>query len=247
MRGSVPQRANLKSHMLEIAQYPCARGIDTGRINAGDRARIDQQSMPPLDIGLLDNFGDVAVAAADEIVISGAGHGMAVMGIMRHKNTPPGKFQHGIQAVIDELPGRFCHQLLHGHWVADIVAMHDMQRQAEFDRSAQGLGSDQVAAMDNCLRAISLCGSYRRSKRFGTVMTVGGDTYFHFVLTYSTSIRRFIVNEMSAIKFTVLSAIGRVDVYSLIGGNDIPQMGDMLVIFGSFHNCSILLRIILRI
>jgi len=65
----------------------------------------------------------------------------------------------------------FCHQILHRHLIANIVAMHDMYRKSKLERGAQGMAP---ITSPQCITAFARCmrRGYGSSKRFGTIMTV---------------------------------------------------------------------------
>lgn len=118
------QRVNLKCHIGQIAQYPGVSLIHIGCTDAGNRTGVDQQSLSALDVGLPDDLRDMAVTAANQIVISGTGHASAIVGKVCCKDAPTAKFQLGILPMIDERSTGLCHQFVHRYLIAKIVAVH---------------------------------------------------------------------------------------------------------------------------
>jgi hypothetical protein len=138
--------------------------------------------MPAFNIGKGHHLGNVAVSAANEIVIPGASHAAAIMRVMGDENAPPAQFQCRIHSVVNKFAGGFGHQIMDGHRIAKIVAMYNMDGKAKLERSAQGMGTYHITAMYNCLRSGCMGCGYCRGKWFGAVMTVGNDADFQFYL-----------------------------------------------------------------
>ena len=182
---SMLQRVNLKCHIGQIAQYPGVCLVHIGCADAGNRTGVDQQSLSALDIGLPDDLRDMAVTAANQVVISGAGHAPAIMRVVGCKDAPSAKFQLGIIAVISKHPTGLCHQSVHRNLISEIVPVHDVKRNAQLDGCTQRIRSDQVATMDNGLSSFRLCFGYGRRKRICTVMTVGNYADFHCMVSCS--------------------------------------------------------------
>jgi hypothetical protein len=126
----------------------------------------------------------MAVTAADEIILSGAGHAITIMGVVGDENAPSAKFKRGIHSMINKLAGGFCRQILHRHLVANIVAMHDMYRKSKLEGGSQGMSTYHITAMNNCFCPGCMRCGYSSSKRFRTIMTVGDDADFQFTLPY---------------------------------------------------------------
>ncbi len=133
---------------------------------------------------MYDDFCNVTVTAADEIVISGAGHAASIMGIVCYKYAATAKLQRGIHSMINQGAAGFCHQLMDGHRIAKIVAMHDMYGKAKFEGGTQSLCTYHIPAMNNSLRARCMCGRHGSSEGFGTIMTVGDDADFQFFAVF---------------------------------------------------------------
>ena len=72
------------------------------------------------------------------------------------------------------MPPAFFIRLCYGLRVTQIIALHDMYGETYFDRGAQGVGANQVPAMDNGFNA----GGMGCSKWFGAVVIIGDDAYF---------------------------------------------------------------------
>lgn len=70
--------------------------------------------------------------------------------------------KHGFLSVVGEQPAGFFHHAIQRCDIADVVAMHCMNGDADLERGTQGIDADQVAAMDDSLRAASLCRQNRR-------------------------------------------------------------------------------------
>lgn len=179
------QRMNLECHIGQVAQYPGKCLTNIGRPYAGNRTRVDQPSLPALDIGLPDDLRNMAVTAANQVVIPGTGHAPAIVRVVGRKDAPSAKLQFRILPVESEQPAGPCHHFMHCHSIAKIVSMNHMQRHTEFDGWTQRIRTDQVAAMDDGLRTSCLCFGYGRRKRLCTIMTVGNDANFHcYVFTF---------------------------------------------------------------
>lgn len=61
---------NLKSHLGQITQYPGVCLIHVGCADSGNRAGVDQKSLPALDVGLPEDIRDMAVTATYQVAIS---------------------------------------------------------------------------------------------------------------------------------------------------------------------------------
>ena len=127
--------------------------------------------MSAFNIGMPDNFGYVAMAATDQVVVTCTRHAMAIMRVMRNKNFSTTQLQRCIHAVKGKNAARFFHQIVLWPAGTQIIALHDMYGETYFDRGTQGVGTNQVPAMDN---GFSACGM-GCSKRFGAVVTIGDD------------------------------------------------------------------------
>src|SRR5689334_24519347 len=64
------------------------------------------------------------------------------------------------------------------HRIAQVVAMDDVQRQADRERGAQRLSADYIAAMNDRLGAHLLRALHRERERVGAVVAVGDDADF---------------------------------------------------------------------
>ena len=140
--------------------------------------------MSAFNVRKCHHLGDMAVPAADEIVITGTSHAAAIMRVVCDENAPPAEFQRGIHSMVNEITSGFCHQIMDGHRIAKIVAMYHMHGKAKLERGAQSVSAYHIAAMNNCLRPGCMRCGYSSSKRFGTIMTVGDDADFQFYLPY---------------------------------------------------------------
>lgn len=90
------QCVNLKSHIGQITQYPGKCLIHVGSAYAGNRARLDQQSLSALDVGLPDDLGNMAVTAANQGVIPGTGDAPAIVGKVVCKDALAAELQFGM-------------------------------------------------------------------------------------------------------------------------------------------------------
>jgi hypothetical protein len=124
----------------------------------------------------------VAMAAADQVIVSGTGHAMPVMRVMGDKYSPPPKFQCRVHAVKNKAAGGLLHQVVNGLRVAKIIALHDMHGKPNLERSAYRIGPYQVPAMDNRFRTCGMGCSNGSGEGFRTVMTIGDDADFQFYL-----------------------------------------------------------------
>src|SRR5512147_885105 len=70
-------RKNFEAHGVEVAERP-----GRGRGQPGDGAGIDQPGPTALDVRHLLDAGDVRMAAAHQVPLAGAGHGMAVLRVV---------------------------------------------------------------------------------------------------------------------------------------------------------------------
>lgn len=70
--------------------------------------------------------------------------------------------EHGFLSVVGEQPAGFFHHAIQRRDIADVVAMDRMDGHARLQRGAQGIDADQIATMDDSLRAASLCRQNRR-------------------------------------------------------------------------------------
>ena len=151
------QGAYLESHLRKIAEYPGGNGIHARRIYTRNRPGVDQPGLPTLDIGLRIDMRGMAMAVAYQIVISGAGESLPVVGHVSDEYLAPTELQHGFLSVISEQAAVLCHHAVQRLDIADIVAVNRVNGNTEFERSAQGVYADQVATVDNrlnprCLR-----------------------------------------------------------------------------------------------
>lgn len=153
-------------------------------MNAGNRARINQDGLSAFNVVKGHHLGDMAVAAADKIEIAGTGHAVAIMRIVGDKNAPSAEFKRGIHAVVNKMAIGFSHQVLDGHRIAKIVAVYHMYRKAKLQGCAQGVSTYHITAMDDGLRPGCMCRSNSSGKWFGTVVTVGDDADFQFYLPF---------------------------------------------------------------
>jgi hypothetical protein len=170
---------DFKNHAAQITQYPGERFLYARRADTGNGSRIDQQRLLPFNIWLPDNFCDMTVPAANQIVVSGTGQRPSVMRIVRGEDTFSCPFKFRILPVVEHLTIVLGHHPVQRHLVADIIAVNHMQRDTEFERGAQGIRTDQVTAMYDGLGTQRLRFGDCRSQRLGTIMTVRDDAYFH--------------------------------------------------------------------
>ena len=147
---------------------------------AGYRPWINQRGMPTFNIGMPDNFGYVAMAATNQVVVTCTRHAMAIMQVMRNKNFSTAQLQSCIHAVKGKNAVRFFHQIVDGLWITQIIALHDMYGETYFDRGTQGVATNQVPAMDNGFSAGGMGCCNGCSKQFGAVVTIGDDADFQF-------------------------------------------------------------------
>ena len=93
---SARECANVEMHGGQVAHDPggfrCAE--------AGDSARVDQPGSAGFYVGLLAYFWHMAVAAADQVVVAGAGHAVAVMRIVGDEDAAVSERNRGIAAVV---------------------------------------------------------------------------------------------------------------------------------------------------
>jgi hypothetical protein len=140
-------------------------GEDPGcrrRTQTGDGAGIDQPGQAALDVGLLPDFGFVAVAAADQVVVAGAGHAVADVRIVGEEDAPAAQLQGRILAVIVQLVVGIVRDAGDRNRVAEVVAVHGMDRQPQLERGTQGVAADDVAAVDHGFGALGHGSGERR-------------------------------------------------------------------------------------
>lgn len=70
--------------------------------------------------------------------------------------------KHGFLSVIGEQPAGFFHHAIQRGDVADVVAMDCMDGHAKLQQGAQSADADQIATMNDSLRAASPCRQNRR-------------------------------------------------------------------------------------
>ena len=189
------QGAYLKTHPFQIAEYPGRDGIHAGGIDTRNRAGIDQPALPAVDIGLSSDVSGMAVAVADQIVIAGTGEGPTVMRHVGDENLAPAEFQHRFLPVVSKQPAGFRHHAVQRRDIADIVAIHNMDRNTEPKGSSQGIDTDQVTAVDDGLRPIGLRRHDRGHERRGAVMAVRNNADFHIEMLYSMSIQCWLLRS----------------------------------------------------
>ena len=170
--------------MLQVTQYPGIGCNDTRSMDACNSAGINQRCMTAFYVSKYYHLCDMTMTATDEIVISGTSHAVAIMRVMGDEYAPTAKIQCGIHPVINKIATGFCHQIMDSHCIAKIVAMHHMYGEAKLERSAQGMSSYHIAAMDNCLCPCSMRCGYGSGEWFGTVVTIGDDADFQFSLPF---------------------------------------------------------------
>src|ERR1051325_9548105 len=160
----------LESHRSKIAQHPGRRGGEPGH-----RAGIDEPGLAALDVCHLARAHDVGMTAADEVPVAGAGHAIAVLGVVHDENAAPGDLEARVRAVVVELPIALARPARERHLVAEVVAMDDVHRQGDRHRRAQGLRADHVAAMDHYFGALRFALHHSLSERIGAVVAVRDD------------------------------------------------------------------------
>lgn len=87
--------------------------------------------------------------------------------------------KHGFLSVVGEQPAGFFHHAIQRCDIADVVAMHCMNGDADLERGTQGVDADQVTTVNDRLRPGSMGLHDRRHQGRGTVMAVGNNTNFH--------------------------------------------------------------------
>src|SRR5438132_1523879 len=131
------------------------------------------------------------MAAADEVPLPGAGEGIAVFRIVHRENLLSSELEARVGAVVLELPVPFAHPAREGTLVADVVAVNEMQRQADGERRPQSLRADEIAAVDHRLGALLLCQSHRLGERVGAVVAVREDADLHAADVSRWAVRAF--------------------------------------------------------
>jgi len=131
---------------------------------------------------LLAYMRGMAVAVADQVIITGAGESMTMMRHVGDVNFAPSQFKHCLFAVIGKYSRIAGHHPVQRGDVAQIVAVNGMDGQAKLKRGAQGIGANQVAAMNDDLRTGCAGTGNRRCQCIGAVMTIGNDADFHTLL-----------------------------------------------------------------
>ena len=153
---------NFKSHLRKVTEYPGGNSVHTGSINAGDRAGIDQPTVLAIDSNLPADMRSVAVSVADQIIVSGAGESLSVMRHMGNEYPAPTELEHSFLPVVSKQPARFFHHAVQRCDVTDVIAMDCMDREASFERGTQCVDADQIATVNDRLRAARLCRQNRR-------------------------------------------------------------------------------------
>jgi hypothetical protein len=169
--------SDFEGQRLQIAEHPGRRRCP----KAGDGARVDEPGMAAPDVGLLPDFGFVAVAAADQIVIASASHAVADVRIVGQEDASSAKFNDGIVAMIVQQAFRMACHAGDRYRVSEIVSMHGVNWKSERERCAQRVATDDVAAVNHRFGAIADsggdCGRHQRT----AVMAVGKNAYLHDV------------------------------------------------------------------
>jgi hypothetical protein len=178
----------LECHVFEVSQYPGRHGFHTRRVYARHRAGVDEPGLPVPDVILHADVGGVAVPVAHQIVVAGAGERVAVVRQVGDEQFAPVKLQAGFLPVVLQLPAGFLHHIVQRRDIADVVAVYRVDGQAEFQRGAQGVDADQIAAMDHGFGTQRPRFCDGRKQRGGAVVAVGYDANFH---GQSGSERRF--------------------------------------------------------
>src|SRR5512142_3324313 len=78
----VTQRSYFKTHLFKVSQYPSWDSLYPRRIDARHRARVDQPAMATFDICLHADMRSVTMPMTDQIIITGTGECIAVIGHM---------------------------------------------------------------------------------------------------------------------------------------------------------------------
>ena len=136
------QRVNLKIHFFQITQNPRIGCDDTRCVYACNGARIYQCRISTFNVCKFYHFGDMAVAAADEIIISGASHAATIMRVVGNENTPTTELQCCIHPVVNKVTVGFGRQVGNGHHVAKVVAVYYMHAKAKLERGSQCIGAN---------------------------------------------------------------------------------------------------------
>src|SRR6185437_11003284 len=91
-----------ESHCSKIAEHPGRRCGEPG-----DGAGVYEPGARALHVRHALGAGLVRVTAADEVPVAGAGHAVAVLGIVDHEHPLAPELEPRIRAMVGELPGAF--------------------------------------------------------------------------------------------------------------------------------------------
>ena len=144
---------------------------------------LTSQVLPPFTFATCSHARRLRVAAAHEVPVAGAGHGVAVLGVVHDEDAPPAELEARVGAVVLQQPAALAHLEVQRLRVADVVAVDEVHRQSVRERGLHGLRADQVAAVDHRLGALGFRVAHRLGERVGAVVAVRDDADFHALIS----------------------------------------------------------------
>jgi hypothetical protein len=135
--------------------------------------------MAAFDVGLLSNMGSMTVAVADKIIVASTCKGISMAWHVGDENLASSEFKFSLFTMVGKKSAGFGHHPIKRRDVADIVAMYGVDRDIQLQGSSQSADSDQITAVDDRLRTLSLSLYDGRHKGVGAVMTIGNNANLH--------------------------------------------------------------------
>src|SRR5438270_374006 len=164
----------LVAHRVKIAQHPGRR-----RGEAGDGAGIDEPGAAALHGRDALDARLMGVPAAHQVPVSGAGHRIAVLGVVHQEDLSTAQLQARVGAVVLEQPAARARQIVQRKRVSHVVSVNDMHGYSRAQRGSQRVGADQVATMHDRLRTFGCRVVDCALERVGAIVAVGDDADFH--------------------------------------------------------------------
>ena len=138
--------ADLKRHCFEISER-----ISRRRINSSHRARIHQAADTIVDIVNTADVRRMVVPAADEIPVTGCGHGARIMGVVDEKDPAACQFETCILSIVADNTTRSLRNAAHCVQIPRVIAMNYMDGQSEPLQHRECAGRHDITTVQDCL------------------------------------------------------------------------------------------------
>jgi len=159
----------LELHGLQVSQQiGCRVAADSP-----DGARIHQCCGTPLDIGYVFDLNFMAVAAADQVPVTGGGHGARVVRVVHQENALFGQRNTGVHAMVLNDIFRVSRELAQRVKVTRIVPVDQVHLKLVLDKAFKCARRDHVTTMEHCLGTILFGFRHRRIQQSDMVVAIG--------------------------------------------------------------------------